>query len=236
MARACLGKRACRAEGRRRRVPDLRRGQDVAAAVEATDDEDAAVGQERGGVPRAGLRERACPTERVGARIPDRRRGESVPVDIPAADDEDAAVSQERGGVTRACHRQRARRAERAGRRIPDLRRGEYAVEVRVTRERARMFAGASATDDEDAAVRQERGGMRRACLGERACRAEGVGHGIPNLRRVHGAIAAVATDDEDAAVGQERGGVVVACPGERACRAEHAAPRWLLTGCERSS
>ena len=47
-----LGERACRAEGRRGRVPDLRRGERPSSPDPAADHEDAAVGQERRGVDR----------------------------------------------------------------------------------------------------------------------------------------------------------------------------------------
>ena len=95
------------------------------AAVRATDDEDAAVGQERSGVAssvprRVSLPGRTCRSP--GPRPPPRRGCCRHPL---ATDDEDATVGQERGGVGRACLGERACRAEGRRRRVPDLRRGE---------------------------------------------------------------------------------------------------------------
>lgn len=65
MLLSCLRQMACRAEGRRRRVPDLGRGEAVAVADLATDDEDTAVELGRGRVAVAWVREPASLGERA---------------------------------------------------------------------------------------------------------------------------------------------------------------------------
>ncbi len=84
------------------------------------------------------------------------------------------------------------------------------------------------ATDDEDAAVGRECGGVEAARLGERACRAEGCRRRVPDLCRGEETVAAKATHDEDAAVGQECGGVEAARLGERTGRASRNGLRCL--------
>ena len=122
----------------------------------AADDKDAAVGQERRGVIRAGLGERACRGERdavAAGPTPPLEREDSAGVagdltdaaSTDAADDEDAAIGQERRGV-----------AGRVPRRA-SLTRLNVPVAGSQTSAEARTSIAPRATDDEDAAVGQER-------------------------------------------------------------------------------
>ena len=118
---------------------------------------------------------------------------------------------------------ERARRVEHAGLRVPDLRRGKGDA------------PGALSADDDDAAVRPDRGRVERARLRERAGRREGGDRWIPGLHCGKGAVVVLATDDQDAASEQVRGGMRRACLGERACRTERAGRGWRFLGGERA-
>ena len=109
-----LAERTRRAEGRRGRVPGLRRGE--GAVAKATDDEDATIGQEGGRLEPARLGKGAGRAEGAGRRVPGLRRSEEVARGRVAPDDEDAAVGQERGGVVLARLVDRACRAEGSAR------------------------------------------------------------------------------------------------------------------------
>ena len=141
-------------------VVDLRRGDragDAAGGVDAAGDQHPPVGQERGGLAgaRGGQRRGGRPGALRGVvEFGGVERLAAAGVAGAAADDQHPPVRQERGGVPGARRGERAGGAPQIGAGVVDLRRGQRG---------AGLLVAVAAADDEDLAVGQERGGVRRA-------------------------------------------------------------------------
>ena len=159
---------------RRTRCPDptARRPPRSLLPAGARQDQHPTVRQERraGGLFRP---ERPSRAERLGGRIPQLGRCDD-PVDVGAADDEDVVAGEPHREVLASRRRERAGGAERLGGRIPELGRGHPQRAVHAARD---------TTDDEDAAVRQQRGRVFAARVRERGGGREHVGVGQPRRR-----------------------------------------------------
>ncbi len=160
---------------------------------EAARDEDLAVGHAGRAVGAAGLRDRGTGGERVGRRRVDAHRGgpgrnldaEERAGAVQAGDADHPAVVEGRLGVREALGRHPVRNRRPGVRRgVVDLPRRERGIEdVTERRRRARRRGEVARTaGDEDAAVVQERRGVRGAGSAHRSGRGPGIGRGIEDL------------------------------------------------------
>ncbi len=147
MREALVPERARRAEGLGHRVEQLSGVQRAGASDAASDHEDPAVGQERGGVVVSSLGQRSNGAEGPARRIPELGRVEDPELVVPT-DDQDTTILQERRGMAEAGGGERGRGFEGPSGGVPQLGRC------------GRQDSGTGAADHEHAAIAQRRRGV----------------------------------------------------------------------------